>query len=78
MDFERDKMNGKFLESKYRVMLMIKPEDSRWWFVVGRATSVKVLEYRHDPTLIRMEISCNPEIGLADIRYCTAAFRFVY
>ena len=36
----------------------------------------QVVEYYHDPTMSRMEMSCNPEIGLADIPQCTAASRY--
>ncbi|CAN0404620.1 unnamed protein product, partial [Hapterophycus canaliculatus] len=37
----------------------------------------QVVEYCHDPASARKELSCNPEIGLADIPHCTAAGRVV-
>lgn len=35
----------------------------------------QVVEFYHDPAMSRKEMSCNPEIGLADIPQCTAASR---
>ncbi|CAM9919012.1 unnamed protein product, partial [Ectocarpus sp. 12 AP-2014] len=37
----------------------------------------QVVEYFHDPFVSRKEMSCNPEIGLADIPQCTASSRIV-